>query len=224
MLPTSTLFCAKEMETKIRPAFAHFSLRAKKISKMEDYRSSIDCFLSVFSGLVLWINLLRYFILQTHFWKYFCPLPWDKQTFQQTASFQKMHAYFFLTFIQCECFTHFYYKSLQIHKNNNCGYPIVCLTYEASGLRLYGMWCWILEQAKRLRWNCSSLAILMYNNVFFFHLRIPAGSNRVNNKLFLLLDFLQSKLLELQNAKVGIQMTQKEPLTCIDITCYVQLK
>ena len=60
MLPTSTLFCAKEMETKIRPAFAHFSLRAKKISKMEDYRSSIDCFLSVFPGLVLWMNLLRY--------------------------------------------------------------------------------------------------------------------------------------------------------------------
>ena len=82
---------------------------------------------------------------------------------------QKMHAYFFLTFIQCEYFTHFsYYKSLQIHKNNNCGYPIVCLTYEASGLRLYGMWCcWILEQHKRLRWNCLSLAILMYNNVFF---------------------------------------------------------
>ena len=30
MLPTSTLFCAKEMETKIRPAFAHLSLWAKQ--------------------------------------------------------------------------------------------------------------------------------------------------------------------------------------------------
>ena len=170
MLPTSTLFCAKEMETKIRPAFAHFSLRAKKISKMEDYMSSIDCFLSVFPGLVLWMNLLRYFILQTPFWKYFCPLPWDKQTtYQQTASIKKcMPIFSWHLYSVNTLHTFTYYKSLQIHKNNNCGYPIVCLTYEASGLRLYGMWCcWILEQHKRLRWNCLSLAILMYNNVFF---------------------------------------------------------
>ena len=75
MLPTSTLFCAKEMETKIRPAFAHFSLRAKKISKMEDYRSSVDCFLSVFSGLVLWINLgIKIFHIINPFLEIFLPI------------------------------------------------------------------------------------------------------------------------------------------------------
>ena len=78
--------------------------------------------------------------------------------------------------------------------------------------------------ASQIAWIFISMS--QFSQFIFFN--PPTGSskvcNRVNNKLFLLLDFLQSKLLELQNAKVGIQMTQKWPLTCIDITCYVQPK